>query len=167
MIMKMNVLVVMAVAALSAVSCGKAEKAVSETVKADEVAQTEAAANTVTNTAEAIDEATGTVINLDNDQAFRPSIKVDALTVLDFNATWCGPCKMLHPVFEAAAKTFAGKVRFVSVDIDKLPATATAFDVQAVPTVVIMRPDGKTQRFVGTQQLLPAANFDKIIRDNL
>lgn len=160
-------MMILAVAAMSAVSCSKAEKAVSESVKADEVAQTEAAANTVTNATEALDEATGAVVNLTNDNAFRPATKVDVLTVLDFNATWCGPCKMLHPVFEAAAKTFAGKVRFVSVDIDRLPETAAAFEVQAVPTVVIMRPDGKTQRFVGTQQLLPAESFDKIIRENL
>lgn len=156
-----------AVLALALSSCGKTQKAVDEAVKESAVAEAAAAENTVTRTDEVLGEAAGSVVDLTNDSAFRPSTKVDALTVLDFNATWCGPCQMLHPVFEAAAKTFAGKVRFVSVDIDKMTETAAAFEVQAVPTVVIMRPDGKTERFVGTQQLLPAENFDKIIRENL
>ena len=95
----------------------------------------------------------GKVVVFDND------------TTLDFNAVWCGPCKQLHPVFEEAAKTFSD-VRFISVDIDNLPLTAQAFGVEAVPTVVFLKPDGTTQTFVGTQDLLPAEKFDKLVRDN-
>lgn len=103
------------------------------------------------------------VVKLDNDNAIRPDTKVDKITVLDFNATWCGPCKQLTPVFDQAAKAFANKAEFVSVDIDANPQTATAFGVEAVPTVVIMTPDGKTQRYVGTEQLLPYEAFENII----
>lgn len=160
-------IVMIAVAAFGLASCARTQKAVDETVKETAEATAVASENTVINTSEILGEAAGDVVNLTDDNVFRPSSKVDALTVLDFNATWCGPCKMLHPVFEAAAKTFAGKVRFVSVDIDNLPQTAAAFDVQAVPTVIVLRPDGKSERFVGTQDLLPAEKFEKIVRDNL
>lgn len=164
--MKKNFLMI-AIAALALTACGKTQKAVAETENATVEAETQDAAQSVTNINEVLGEATGSVVDLTNDEAFRPGVKVETLTVLDFNATWCGPCKMLHPVFEAAAKTFAGKVRFVSVDIDNLPETAAAYDVQAVPTVVLIRPDGTTKRYVGTQELLPAENFDKIISENL
>lgn len=107
----------------------------------------------------------GKVVVFDNDTTLRPGMAVDQLTILDFNAVWCGPCKQLHPVFEEAANTFSD-VRFISVDIDNLPLTAQAFGVEAVPTVVFLKPDGTTQTFVGTQDLLPAEKFDKLVRDN-
>lgn len=77
------------------------------------------------------------------------------------------PLQDARTVFEQAAAKFDGKVAFLSVDIDKCPATAAAFGVQAVPTVVILCPDGKTSTFVGTQDLLPADKFFKVVQDNL
>ena len=42
----------------------------------------------------------------------------EKLTIIDFNATWCGPCKAFAPIFEEAAKDYAGKVKFIAVDVD-------------------------------------------------
>lgn len=180
--MKKTVLYAMlAAAAVCMASCAKtreaaekAEEAVEnaadatgDALKTSAQATADAAKETVAKVDDAIEEARGGVIDLNDDNAYRPGTKVDMLTVLDFNATWCGPCKMLAPVFDSTAKAFDGKVRFVSVDIDKCTATAEAFAVEAVPTVVLLRPDGKSERYVGTQQLLPADNFVKIIRENL
>lgn len=161
--MKKMIYAVMAFAAIAATSCGKAQEA-AESV--NEV--TEAASDAAASATETFEAATGNgVTELSDDNALRPDTKVAKLTVVDFNATWCGPCKMLAPVFEQAAEKFAGKVDFVSVDIDKCTATANAFSVQAVPTVVILRPDGKSVSYVGTQDLLPAEKFEKIVSDNL
>ena len=145
----------------------EAGDAIEEAVRTNADAATEAAVETTEKITEKVKEVAGGVEELTNDNAYRPDTKVKQLTVLDFNATWCGPCKMLAPVFDATAKQFGGKVKFVSIDIDKLPETAQAFRIEAVPTVVLLKPDGKAIRYVGTQDLLPATKFAKIITDNL
>ncbi len=146
-------LLVAAIATLALASCGK---------KVDEAAKTVAAE---ASEQVAADTHKGVVV-LDNDNTVRPDMKVQKLTILDFNATWCGPCKMLHPVFEAAAEKYAD-IEFISIDIDKLPATTQAFGVEAVPTVVFIKPDGTTKTFVGTEDLLPADKFDALVQEYL
>lgn len=110
------------------------------------------------------DQRSGTVITCRNDNAYRPGMKVKRFTVLDFNATWCGPCRQLSPVFKAAAAKYTD-VDFVSIDVDKLPATAEAFGVQAVPTVIFLSTDGTSRRFVGTNELLPQDTFFNLIEN--
>lgn len=150
----MKKMIMIAAAALVLGACGRTEKV--EQVAAEETAK---AGEVLTSTA-------ATVVDLADDNAYRPDTKVDRLTILDFNATWCGPCKQLKPVFEQAASSFP-QVAFVSVDVDNNPATAQAFDVEAVPTVVLLRPDGKSVRYVGTDELLPASAFTEIVIANL
>ncbi len=89
------------------------------------------------------------VITLTDDNLFRPGKAPEVLTVLDFNATWCVPCKKLTPAYHEAAAQLGDKVKFYSVDIDNNPATKEAFNVQNVPTVVIISPDGGMETFVG------------------
>lgn len=107
-------------------------------------------------------QRTGTVISLKKDKAFRPGQKVKRLTILDFNAVWCGPCRKLAPVFRDAAKRYK-QVDFISVDVDNMPATAEAFGIQAVPTVIFLFPDGTQQVYTGTDKLLPASALDALI----
>lgn len=69
--------------------------------------------------------------------------------VVDFNAVWCGPCKMLTPRLEAAVASTEGKVHLAMVDIDDMSDLALDHGVQAVPTVVAVK-DGKiVDKFVG------------------
>lgn len=115
---------------------------------------------------EAVTGQSGTVTDLADDNTWRPDTKVDVLTVLDFNATWCGPCKQLKPAFETAAQAFP-QARFVSVDVDRNPATAAAFEVEAVPTVIFFLPDGTQKKYIGTDELLPYEKLDSIVRASL
>ena len=62
--------------------------------------------------------------------------------LVDLWATWCGPCRMVSPALEQLARERAGELKLVKVDVDKAPATAQRFSVQAVPTLVIVS-DGK------------------------
>lgn len=116
---------------------------------------------------EAVDTSKG-IIDLANDSALRPGMKVDQLTFIDFNATWCGPCKLIAPSFHALANDFIGRVTFYSVDIDRCPETAKAFGVEAIPTFVLIRTDGRTERFVGTDsfatdtELNRASNIEEV-----
>lgn len=103
------------------------------------------------------------VVNLSDDNLYTPDTKVTKPTILDFNAVWCGPCKNFAPAFDAASSKFGDDVDFISVDIDKNPKTAQAFDIEGVPTLVILLPDGTTQRYVGTGELLPQEKFFAIV----
>lgn len=62
--------------------------------------------------------------------------------LVDFFATWCGPCKMLHPVLESVSEKLDGKVVVAQVDIDEHQDIAAAFRVQSVPTLVFFK-EGK------------------------
>lgn len=59
--------------------------------------------------------------------------------VIDFYATWCGPCRRLAPVLDKAADEYAGKVKFVRIDVDKSPGLAKAYAVCRYPTVVLLK----------------------------
>jgi len=147
-------------AAMALVSCSTQTK--TENTETTPVDKKEQAA-----TAAATDTPKG-VTELASDTALRPDNKVDQLTFIDFNATWCGPCKLIGPSFHAVAKDYVGRVKFYSVDIDRCPETAKAFDITAVPTFVLLKPDGTSERFVGTDafaadtELNRASNIEEV-----
>lgn len=58
--------------------------------------------------------------------------------LLDLWAPWCGPCRMVSPALEELARTFAGRIKLVKVNIDAAPQTAQRFTVQAVPTLMVL-----------------------------
>jgi len=57
---------------------------------------------------------------------------------IDFNATWCGPCKLMKPMFEDLAIQYQGKVNFISIDTDKNPEIADQYGVTSIPTFVLV-----------------------------
>lgn len=64
-------------------------------------------------------------------------------TVIDFYATWCGPCRQMAPVFHELAEKYEGKINFVSIDVDKNPDKAMEYQVEALPTFIFLNKDGK------------------------
>lgn len=135
--------IVMVVAALGFTACSG-----SNDNKAAEAAQEETVEQTEPQMKESAEPAED-VVTLTDDELFRPGKNPEVLTVLDFNATWCVPCKKLTPAYHEAAAKLGDKVKFYSVDIEKNPATKEAFNVQNVPTVVILAPNGEVETFVG------------------
>lgn len=61
--------------------------------------------------------------------------------LVDFWATWCGPCRMISPALEQLATERAGAVKLVKVDVDRAPELSRRFDIRAVPTLVLLRGD--------------------------
>ena len=79
------------------------------------------------------------------------SIIGNGVTLVDFWADWCGPCKMLAPVIDALAARYAGKAQVAKVNIDEEMGLATRFGIMSIPTLLLFR-DGKLeQQTVGVQ----------------
>lgn len=86
------------------------------------------------------------------------------ITVVDFFATWCGPCKMLAPVLEGLAGEMEGKVKFIKVDIDQSLDLASEFQISSVPTMIIFKDGQKAEQLVG---FLPKERIQQLIEANL
>lgn len=69
--------------------------------------------------------------------------------VVDFFATWCGPCKLLAPRLDALAGDYAGKIKFVEVNVDKAPKLSAQFNIQGVPTVIFVKDAKVVDRVIG------------------
>lgn len=63
--------------------------------------------------------------------------------VVDFFATWCGPCKVLSPRLDKLAGEFGDRIKFVSVNVDQSPDLSTRFNIEGIPTVIYFGKDGK------------------------
>lgn len=83
-----------------------------------------------------------------NSSEFNSEIK-DGVVVVDFFATWCGPCKMLAPVFEELGKEMSGKVKFVKVDVDQSSDIAMQYRVSSVPTMAVFKNGESVDKIVG------------------
>ena len=84
--------------------------------------------------------------------------------VVDFNATWCGPCRMLGPVLEQISEEMAGEVEFYGVDVDENSSLAAQYGVMSVPTVILFKDGKKADMNIGFQ---PKDMYAAWIRKNL
>lgn len=76
-----------------------------------------------------------------NAPEFQSSI-ASGVAVVDFNATWCGPCKMLAPVLEELSAEMEGKASFYAMDVDDNPEIASEYGISSIPYVAVFK-DGK------------------------
>ncbi|MBR9690961.1 thioredoxin [Candidatus Woesearchaeota archaeon] len=91
----------------------------------------------------------GNVVNL-TDQNFEKEVtKADTPVIVDFWAEWCGPCKMMAPVFEELAGDYKGKGKFAKLDTDKFPQVSGSHGVQGIPTLIVFKGGKEIGRIVG------------------
>lgn len=76
----------------------------------------------------------------------------DKLVIVDFTATWCGPCKMIGPVFDALAAEYGERAVFLKVDVDENGETAQDCGIRAMPTFQFYKGGGKVAEFAGADK---------------
>lgn len=74
----------------------------------------------------------------------------DKLSVVDFWATWCGPCRKMEPVIEDLAKEYKGKVNVGKVNVDHNPRVCEEYGIRSIPTILFIKNGKVVQRIVGT-----------------
>jgi len=100
-----------------------------------------------------------------NDQNFEAEVVKAQLPVLvDFWASWCGPCRMMSPVLEKAAQTYEGKVKIVKLNVDDSPQTAGQFGITAIPTMILFKGGQESARQTG---FLPEDALSRFIDSKL
>lgn len=75
----------------------------------------------------------------------------EGVSLIDFWATWCGPCNMLAPTIEELDKEFEGKVFVGKVNVDQEPDLSSQFEVMSIPTILILKDGVEVQRIIGVR----------------
>ncbi len=70
---------------------------------------------------------------------FNDLIKADKPVLIDFHATWCGPCKAMVPILKDVSKKVGDKATILKIDVDKNPKVAAKYQVQSVPTLMVFK----------------------------
>ena len=84
-------------------------------------------------------------------ETFGEIIKGDTPVLVDFTATWCGPCKTMKPILEELHQTMGESLRILKIDIDRNPAAATSLNVSSVPTLMLYKKGQLLWRQSGVQ----------------
>jgi thioredoxin 1 len=102
---------------------------------------------------------TATDTNLENEV-----LKNSELTLIDFWAEWCGPCKALGPTIDALADQYAGRVKIYKLNVDENPDAAQRFKIRGIPTVALLKGGQVIDQLVGNQ---PKDSFVTAIEKNI
>lgn len=85
-----------------------------------------------------------------NDAGFKEEIG-SGLTLVDFWAPWCGPCKMIAPILEELAPEVEGKANIAKLNVDENQATASEYEVMSIPTLILFKDGEPVDKVVGFQ----------------
>ena len=89
-------------------------------------------------------------IDITNQEEFKSKVLDSTVpVVVDFWAEWCGPCKMVAPVFEELSGEYQDRLVFAKLDVDALPNIAAQYGVQSIPTMIVFKGGNEASRMIG------------------
>lgn len=91
-------------------------------------------------------------------------LSLHEINIIDFSATWCGPCKMMAPIVEDAAEKHKGEYYFYNIDIDSSEELASEYKIQYVPTFVVCK---KGKEVARTSGYMDYEDFIKFIKNSI
>ena len=97
-------------------------------------------------------------------KTFQQLIDGEQPVLVDFFATWCGPCKMMQPILEDTAKQLGDQVKIIKVDVDKNQLAASKFQVRGVPTLILFQKGKILWRESG---VVPAHQLVNVLKTNI
>jgi len=149
-IMRKTVLLYAAIASLLLAACNNDSE---KPAKTDATTQTAAPAQPEPAKVDSPAAATPAVwagVQEVTDAAFEQKVlKNPGLTIVDFSAVWCGPCKVLKPLFKEAASSYEGKASFATIDVDENPTVSEQYKVQSIPLLLFFKNGKVVHKIVG------------------
>ena len=97
-------------------------------------------------------------------EEFQSAVSAAGIAMVDFWASWCGPCKMLAPAIDAIGEQYDGKALIAKVNVDEEPALAAQFGIMSIPTVVFLQNGKEIGRKVG---LMPIQAYTAVLDEHL
>jgi thioredoxin 1 len=90
------------------------------------------------------------MVNHISDENFKDEV-ASGVSLVDFYADWCGPCRMIAPMLEDLAKEFAGKAKLVKLNVDESQKVSADYAVSSIPTLILFKDGQEMQRIVGVR----------------
>jgi len=88
-------------------------------------------------------------------------LEAEQPTFVDFWASWCGPCKMIGPIFEELSKEYSGKIKFAKVNVDENPKTPANYGIRGIPTLIMFKEGKVVEQVVGA---VAKSQLDSIVK---
>ncbi len=104
------------------------------------------------------------VIHIGSEEAFDQLIAGDTPVLVDFWATWCGPCRMIAPIVEEIANEYAGKVVVAKVDVDEMGELAQRYRIMNIPTLMLFKQGQLVDKAIGAR---PKAALEQMLNKAL
>ena len=101
-----------------------------------------------------------------NDSNFDIEKNKYPLMLVDFWASWCGPCNMMSPIIEQLAKEYSGKIVFAKINVDENPQIPNRFGIQSIPTMIIFKNGEVVDRIIGAVSKVQIENNLKMYLEN-
>ncbi len=85
-------------------------------------------------------------------RTFGEILRTEPLVLVDFTATWCGPCKMMKPILDELKSSIGTKAMIIKLDVDKNPQASSVYNIQSVPTLILFKKGKMVWRQAGVVQ---------------